>query len=239
MIHYHGCPITPNSAAAKVLSGRHAFISFAHSSQIDIAIEVCQSFAVDNGAFSAWKSGDPVTNWTSYYDWVKTLKRSPGFDFAVVPDVIDGDELANDELILEWPHERHLSAVVWHMHESIDRLVALAYEWPRVCIGSSGEFARVGSLEWWHRITDAMNAICDENGHPQCKLHGLRMLNPAVFTKLPFSSADSTNIAQNIGIDNKWKGTYLPPDKEWRALVMAARIESHNSSPSWGFFDKE
>jgi hypothetical protein len=59
------------------------------------------------------------------------------------------------------------------------------------------------------------------------------MLDPAIFTKLPFASADSTNIGRNIGIDSAWKGSYQPPSKEWRAELMAARIESHNSAERW------
>ena len=233
MIHYHGLPITPATAAAKVMTGRHAFVSFAHPQQLDVALEVCQSFALDNGAFSAWRSGNPITDWGPYYAWVAGIRRHPGFDFAVIPDVIDGDELANDTLMQEWPFPAHQSAPVWHMHESIERLAHMAARWPRVAIGSSGEFAVVGNAAWWGRMAQAMNAICDENGHAPCKLHGLRMLNPEVFTRLPFASADSTNIAQNIGIDGAWKGTYQPATKEWRAMVMADRIEAHNSASSW------
>jgi len=233
MIHFHGLPITPATAAAKVMAGRHAFVSFAHPQQLDVALEVCQSFALDNGAFSAWRSGNPITDWTPYYDWVASLRRHPGFDFAVIPDVIDGDEEANDELLRDWTFPVQDGAPVWHMHESIERLHRLASCWTRVCIGSSGEFATVGNAAWWGRMAEAMNAICDKNGHPPCKLHGLRMLNPDVFTRLPFASADSTNIAQNIGIDSAWKGTYQPATKEWRAMVMADRIEAHNSASSW------
>lgn len=237
MIHYHGTPITPNSAAAKVLSGRHAFVSFARPDQLEIAIEVCQTFAVDNGAFSAWKGGEPITDWSRYYAWVADLHRLPLFDFAVIPDVIDGDEQANDELVEQWPwrspKDSWIGAPVWHMHESIERLRRLAFAWPRVCIGSSGDFATVASPAWWNRITEAMNAICDRDGRPVTKLHGLRMLNPEVFRHLPFASADSTNIAQNINIDSAWRGTYQPPDKEWRALVMASRIESSNAPCRW------
>ena len=232
MIHYHGLPITPASAAAKVLQGRHAFVSFLSPDQLEIAIDCCQSFAVDNGAFSAWKSGKEIF-WPDYFDWVETLKRIPSFDFAVIPDVIDGDELQNDELIGAWPHEPWLSAPVWHMHESIERLMRLARNWPRVALGSSGQFAVVGDAKWWTRIAEALNAICDDDGRPMCKLHGLRMLNPDVFTRLPFASADSTNIAQNIGIDGKWRGTYMPPNKDWRAMVMAERIESNNGADRW------
>ncbi len=55
MIHYHGGPITPDTCALKAWKGRHAFISFAHPGQINLASEYCQSFALDNGAFTAWK----------------------------------------------------------------------------------------------------------------------------------------------------------------------------------------
>lgn len=238
MIHYHGLPITPASAARAAISGGHAFISYRYQDQLGLALEVCQSFAVDNGAFSSWKSGEPVTDWIPYYQWVSELSRYPSFDFAVIPDVIDGDEEANNALLEKWPFGRTakgrgIGAPVWHMHESIARLHWLASKWPRVCIGSSGEFATVGDGRWWQRIAEAMNAVCDKNGNPICKLHGLRMLNPEVFSRLPLASADSTNIAQNVGIDQAWRGTYTPPNKDVRALVMRERIESHQSMTFW------
>lgn len=233
MIHYHGLPITPVATAARAMSGRHAFVSFRSPAQIEVAAEVCQSFAIDNGAFSAWRSGEPITDWRSYYAWVEEWRKHPGFDFAVIPDVIDGDEAANDALLAEWPHARHEAAAVWHMHESLDRLAQMAADWPRVALGSSGAFAVVGTPAWWRRTAEAMRIVCDDRGRPRCRLHGLRMLNPEVFTRLPFASADSTNIGQNVGIDGAWRGTYQPPDRDWRAMVMAARIESHNSSATW------
>lgn len=235
MIHYHGLPITPDSAAVSAVSGGHAFVSFRHSGQLGIAVETCQSFAIDNGAFSAWKSGDPVTDWSKYYDWAVNCKKIPSCDFAVIPDVIDGDEKANDALLSEWPLPKWFGAPVWHMHESFDRLTRLSSDYHRVCIGSSGEYATVGSDKWWFRISHAMRVICDDDGRPCVKLHGLRMLNPSVFSKLPFSSADSTNIGRNVGIDKKWKGTYTPPTKEARARIMRDRIESTNSPATWEF----
>lgn len=236
MIHYHGLPITPATAARAAITSGHAFISFRYAEQITLAIEVCQSFAVDNGAFSAWKSGNPVTDWSSYYAWVDGLRNFPSFDFAVIPDVIDGDEKANDALINEWPFTtRHAfcGAPVWHMHESIGRLQRLAHAWPRICIGSSGRFAAVGNAAWWGRMAEAMNAVCDSDGIPATKLHGLRMLNPEVFSRLPLASADSTNIAQNVGIDSAWRGTYQPINKDARAQIIRGRIESVQSASAW------
>ena len=103
MIHYHGLPITPATAALRAISGGHAFVSFRHPDQLTIALDAAQSFAVDNGAFSAWKSGNPVDDWSMFYEWVAELHRYPAFDFAVIPDVIDGDEKANDDLLNQFP----------------------------------------------------------------------------------------------------------------------------------------
>lgn len=238
MIHYHGLPITPNTAAYAAVGGGHAFISFNHRDQFGIALEICQSFAVDNGAFSSWKSGKPVVDWSSYYAWVAEIHLYPSFDFAVIPDVIDGDEKANDALLDDWPWRGTakggwIGAPVWHLHESTNRLLRLATEWPRVCFGSSGEYSSVGDARWWRRVSEAMSVICNSNGTPITKIHGLRMLNPKVFSKLPFSSADSTNIARNVGIDANWRGTYTPPSKEVRAMVMRQRIEAQQSITFW------
>lgn len=235
MIHYHGLPITPATAAVKAVDAGHAFVSFAHREQLWIAADVCQSFAVDNGAFSAWRKGEPVRDWSGFYAWAAECKLTPSCDFAVVPDVIDGSEADNDALLAEWPLPRWFGAPVWHMHESFGRLESLAAEWVRVCIGSSGEFATPGSTAWWAKIAQAMRIVCNDKGQPLVKLHGLRMLNPAIFTRLPFSSADSTNIGRNIGVDNAWRGTYTPPSKDVRAAVMRSRIEAHCAPARWDF----
>lgn len=233
MIHYHGLPITPATVAVEAVSNGHAFVSFMHRQQLSIATEYAQSFALDNGAFSAWSAGKPISDWEPFYEWVASLRRHPGFDWAVIPDVIDGDEQQNDALVEAWPHGRSVGVPVWHMHESVARLVRLCKDWPRVCLGSSGVFSRVGDEKWWNRMSEAMAAICDDEGLPMAKLHGLRMLNPKVFGQLPLSSADSTNIGRNVGIDKAWKGTYAPPTKEARARVMRARIEHFNSAQRW------
>jgi hypothetical protein len=236
MIHYHGLPITPATAAVRAVGGGHAFVSFRHPDQLTVALEAAQSFAVDNGAFSAWKSGEPITDWQPFYEWVAELHRYPPFDFAVIPDVIDGDEADNDALLTEWPWRLtapHVGAPVWHLHESLERLDRLVSQWPRICLGSSGEFAQIGTPAWWVRMAQAMDVACDRDGRPAAKLHGLRMLNPDVFTRFPFASADSTNIAQNIGIDSAWRGTYTPPTKEARAAIMRERIESQQSAVFW------
>ena len=97
----------------------------------------------------------------------------------------------------------------------------------------------MGNRRWKGRIAEAMSIICDSEGYPLVKFHGLRMLNPKIFSKVPFSSADSTNIAKNIGIDQRWKGTYLPPNKVVRASVLKARTEAAKGAVRFVGFDNE
>jgi len=236
VIHYHGTPCgAERKEAAAFLSGRHALIPFPRPEDIGTAAEVCQSFCLDNGAFTAWKSGTPITDWEPYYDWVATWCNHPGFDFAIVPDVIDGDEAANDKLLREWPFGNGIGAPVWHMHDSIDRLWRLCRtnRWNRVALGSSGEYATVGTDKWWGRMAEAMDALFPSNGvFPGVKLHGLRMLDPAIFHRLPLASADSTNAVRNSSSYSRF-GMYCPPAASARMSIIADRIEAHQSAATW------
>ena len=185
MIHYHGGPFSDPLTAVVVWRGRHAMISFARPEQIKTAAEVCQSFCLDNGAFTLWKR-KTKRDFAAYYAWVDRWIRHPGCDFAIVPDCIQGTEEENDELLASWPFERWHGCPVWHLHESLRRLRRLTKVWPRVAFGSSGAFSTPGTPEWWNRMQCAMRVCCDPSGVPRTRLHGLRMLNPELFCKLPW-----------------------------------------------------
>jgi hypothetical protein len=238
VIKYHGTPFSgTKSEAAEALIGRHAFVSFAAPDQLGVCLDVCQSVALDNGAFSAWKSGKKI-EWDEYFKWAQKLLRHPRIDWAIIPDVIDGDEEANLKLIARWAQWFHTDAMsfgvpVWHMHESDTKLKYLAHAYKRIAIGSSAEFSQVGSFEWHQRMNWAMGLICDDNNQPKTKLHMLRGLDTDVFPMYPFASADSTNAGRNCGLDSAWNGTYTPPSPSWKARVIMARIEAFNSSPYW------
>lgn len=231
MIHYHGTPVSgPRDEAHLFLSGRHALVSYFAKDDLPAVAAYCQSFVFDNGAFSAWQSGVPL-DVPGYIAWVEEWHRHPGFDWALIPDVIDGDEAANDRLLDEWPE--HLPGVpVWHLHESVERLQRLASNWRTVAIGSSGHWRTPGTKQWWRRMDEALRAIYDTQGRPLCRLHGLRMLDPRIFSELPLASADSTNAAVNGGSVGRF-GMYPAPSAAQRASVIADRIESHNSAPIW------
>jgi hypothetical protein len=231
MIHYHGTPCGgPRQDAARFLRGRHALVPHAHRADIGAVSEFCASFVLDNSAFTAWRGGKAV-DVPAYAAWCETWHRHPGFDWCLIPDVIDGTEAENDALLHDWP--RHLRGVpVWHLHESLERLRDLVTAWPTVALGSSGQWPTPGTEGWWDRLAEAMAVACDDEGRPLCRLHGLRMLIPAIFTRLPLSSADSTNATMNSGSLARF-GTYLPATTAQRAAVIADRIEGFNSAPLW------
>lgn len=208
-------------------------VSFARIEQIELAAEVCQSFTLDNGAFTSWKTGVAFP-FDAYVEFVEKWRKHPGFDWALIPDVIDGDAWENDQLIAKWPLPKSESVPVWHLHETVERLRTLCHNWPRVALGSSGAFSDPGSPEWWDRMSHCMSEICDEQGRPPTKLHGLRMLNPTIFSQIPLASADSTNVARNIGLDSRWDtAAYTPRSQGVRALILADRIEAHCSAATW------
>jgi hypothetical protein len=233
MIYYHGTPISGNGIdAGRFLMGRHAFVSFEAPAQIQLVANVCQSFALDNGAFSAWRQGKAY-DFTGFREWASEWIHHPGCDWVVIPDVIDGSERDNDDLIASWTLDQYRSVPVWHLHESLGRLMRLCLGWPRVAIGSSGQWSDPGSSSWWMRMIEAMNHITRATGHPPCRLHGLRMLDPKIFQYLPLSSADSTNVARNVGIDLRWKHANSPASKHLRGFIIADRIESYQPAPVW------
>lgn len=239
MIHYHGGPATPNSAAVSLWSRRHALVSFARPDQMALAAEITQSFILDNGAFSLWQSGGGDVDVGAYAAWVGQWSQHPSYDFAIIPDKIDGTEQENDKMIAAWFARRIPDGVpVWHLHESLERLqylvtCARSRVFPRIALGSSGDYAKIGTPSWWRRMGEAMSVACDEAGRPLVRIHGLRMLSAAVIAHVPLASADSANVARNIGLDERWRGTYQPVTKDQRALILAERIECQPTATCW------
>ena len=127
-----------------------------------------------------------------------------------------------------------LAVPVWQMDESLDALQAFSVCHKKIALGSAGDYAQIGTDKWWHRMAEAMEVLCDDQGRPKCKLHGLRMLDNKITSRLPLSSADSTNVGRNIGIDKAWDNApYAPASKQTRALIMMERIEKQSSASRW------
>lgn len=232
-MHYHGTPLTPISALY-TMAGRNFCVSFASPQDVARCHEIGQSVMLDNGAFTFWRKGMAPGDWTPYETWAARWLEYPT-TWAVIPDVIDGDEDANDALVAAWSLPANRSAPVWHMHESLDRLRRLAADWERVCIGSSGRFATPGSTAWSHRMDDAWNALLPNGGAPTCSVHMLRAMKQACEGPWPFASADSTNTAQNhhrhdspVRIAERWDAMQAP--SQWRPRAQLSLEAAQNGS---------
>lgn len=241
MIHYHGLPLSGEKANILAMRGKHCMVSYANPHSIAEAAELCQSFVLDNGAFSAWKSGKAF-DLEGFAEWASLWAHHPACDWFCLPDDIGGGEDENQLIRARFSNlvdARTWSKgiPIWHMHESLDVLQTFTcWTQPWLAIGSSGEYADVGSPSWWCRIAEAMEVLCDEDGIPKKRIHGLRMLDPTIFSHIPLSSADSTNVSRNIGIDKQWDNApYAPKSRMMRALIMAERIEIHASASRWNF----
>lgn len=190
-LHYHGTPITPTAIMLK-LAGKMFCVSHAQPQQVEHAHKIGQSVMLDNGAFTAWRQGKP-TDWVRYYEWTDRWLDYPT-TWAVIPDAIDAGAEVQDELISQWPHG-HRGAPVWHMDEPIDRLVRLTEEWPLVCMGSAGEYAKLLTPKWIARMNEAWDAL----GQRHRRTPNIHMLRGMQMSRhgWPFYSVDSTDIARN------------------------------------------
>lgn len=226
VIHYHGTPIWGDSGEVlKVaIKSGGAFVSYARPDQIKQCLEHAAKVAIDNGAFSAWKRGLYI-DWTDFYKWLMKFYFYEKVSFIVIPDIIDGSELDNDELVARVPSMfKGKAAPVWHLHESIERLIRLCDSHEKICFGSSGEYAVTRTKLWHARMIEAFSEIYIKRGF-RTKVHGLRMLDGRILGEYPLHTADSTNLACNVP---KWKVKYpdLGSNLQHRAAILRNAVES-------------
>jgi hypothetical protein len=232
LIHYHGLPMSgAASDMVKAFAGRHAMVSYETPEPLALAAEICKSVVLDNGAFSAWKAGRAY-DFGGYVAWVTKWLKHPAVEWCIIPDIIDGGEGANDMQLHKWFYGLN-GIPVYHMHESLGRLERLVKRYPRVALGSSGQWDTPNTDDWWARMSEMMAVACDADGIPHCKFHGLRMLDTRIFSHLPLASADSVNVSRNVGYDERWHGPYPPKSKWVKALVLMDRIENHACAARW------
>ena len=217
MIKYHGTPCSPMKVFYEAFTNKKVLIPYPRPDDLKRALEVCDSIILDNGAFSIWKKGIEV-DWNKFYLWVETVVDK--IDFFFIPDVIDGTEEENNHLIADYFLRGKTKGVpIWHVNESLERLDNLMNSFDYIAIGSAGEYSQLNTPKWNSKMHEAMTVICDNKGFPKVKIHMLRCLDSRIFTKYPFYSGDSTNVAMN---HNR---------KGWKPIME--RIEKHNSPLSY------
>jgi hypothetical protein len=203
--------------AIETMGGKHFCVSYARPDDLKRCLRIGQSLMLDNGAFSAKTRGLPFDR-NGFYGWVEPLLAHP--HWGVVPDVIDGSEDEQREMVKSWPFRKEMGIPVWHLGLSISYLIELCDAWGRVCFGSAGEFWQIGTSKWCHRMDEAFNALVNTYGRQIPWVHGMRMLGQAS-GPWPLASADSTNVALHHAEHLECAG------------CMAKRIDSTNPPTKW------
>lgn len=224
--------------------GKHILVSYADFNQstehlMAIVVSYCESFCIDNGAYTIWNQGGSL-DIEGYKAWCFKWRRSPAFDFCIVPDVIGGSQKDNEKLLDAWPLYEIRSAPVWHMNESTEYLDLLVEHCTTVCIGTAG-IAHPGTRKWWKRMSEAMRVACDKEGSPgsatlpasgPARLHGLGMLDWEIYSRIPFACADSANAVINRNSKERF-GYYCMPSEADRATAIAYCSQRSSSAPFW------
>jgi hypothetical protein len=215
-VHYHGTPITPRAQLER-MDGRAFCVSFARPDDLSTCLRIADQLMFDNGAFSVWTRGETL-DIDGYYRWLEPILTPP--HFAVVPDVIGGTVEQNQKLMDDWPRRwDHVAAPVWHLNEPLEHLCDMVgANWQKVCLGSAGEYAVIGTPAWCSRMDEAFNELQRVYGTLP-HIHGLRMMGQT--DRWPLASVDSTNVAQNFKRNTGC------------AECMAARIDAKQSPATW------
>lgn len=225
MIHYHGGVLHVDAVHPIEFVGRCFCVSYAYPQHVELYHQIGQSVCLDNGAFSLW-SQRKKTDWQAFYDWA-----TPWLEYqttwAIIPDVIEGDDKDNDRLVDEWPFSLDKGAPVWHPHESLERLARLRDDWSLICIGGSAEYKTIGTPKWLARMAEAMDTLCDDDGLPMTRIHLLRGLRYSA-GPFPLWSADSASVARSWSGSPTGQGA--APKPVWQ---MMAAVDGRNPPSRW------
>lgn len=197
----HVTPITPRAQLER-LAGRAFMVRWGRHDQVALVERIGSVVVYENGAFGFFRQGIEMTDaeWIGYYEWLEPRLFHPG-RWAIIPDVIGAGSQLQDALLRQWPYGAR-GAPVWHMDEPIDRLTRLLDEWPRVCIGATGDYfqiwkpgatGRTIAPLWLARMTEIWDVLARRRVPPV--IHMLR--GTAVAGMFPFDSADSSSAGQN------------------------------------------
>jgi hypothetical protein len=173
----------------------------------------------DNGAYSEWRAAQKRgeewfirQDWSPYFEWLEPRLFQPG-RWAVIPDAPGAPSQINDSLLTDWPFGQK-GAPLWHMDGPLDRLLRLCDQFDRVCLGWTGKGKHLDCPEY-HARMDEVAAVL---GNRWPVLHMMRGV--MVAHDYPFTSADSTSLAQNgwrrdspLFTDDPWRGRRAYADK--------------------------
>ena len=214
-ITVYGLPINPRPLLNE-LAGKSFCVSYGTrkklGSQLDDAIRLVGEvetsiLLVDNGAFSAYKSGiDTMTDEAylqGFADWANDITERCPQAVVVLPDVIGGTAEQNHQLICETMTMLDAcdrTMAMWHTNEPIEFLLHLCEDFNFVGIGTVDAHAKPGQAKWHARMREVFAAIdaweaAGEGAYIRPRIHLMRAQQFAHM--YPVDSSDSVNVAMN------------------------------------------
>jgi hypothetical protein len=227
MICYHGTPVSGSIYdILPLFENRRWLVSVLYKNQLAIVKKASIGYILDNGAFTIWRRGKGNVCIASFKDFVLSNDTAVNYDWCFIPDIIEGSVEDNDKNIEIWLncYGEYKSVPVFHYHEPLVRLKRLGEYFPIVALGSSAEYSVIGNVKWVKRTEEIFKFWLESI--PNCKLHGLRMLNVRIFPKFHYYSGDSTNVGRNINLYMQRNGIDTRLNS---GIRIANNIEKHKS----------
>jgi hypothetical protein len=150
------------------------------------------SLIMDSGAFSAWKSGNPI-NLEEYCDFL--LRNEEWITHSVALDVInpsDTEKAASESYNnYIYMRSRGLRPIpVWHVGESVTWLYRLLDAGADYIGLSASSIVAGGAAEDWYAL--AWSYLVDTRGTPTIRAHAFGEGRAKSLMRFPFYSADTT-----------------------------------------------
>lgn len=182
-------------------------------------------FMLDSGAYSAYTKGVKI-DIDDYCDFIKKYENI--IDHYIVLDVI-----GNAQKTLEaqnYMESKGLSPLpVFHQGESWDYLEHYVEKYDYICISPLSYSAGGGNMISWLDTCFA-DHICNSDGYPKCKVHGLGLTIVKMMLRYPWYSVDSSSWVQSSAYGN----ILIPKMKngQWDWSVSPNVIEVSNRMKS-------
>lgn len=165
-------------------------------------------FMLDSGAYSAWTKGAKI-DIDEYCDFIK--KHKDFIDHYIVLDVI-GDAEGSLKAQHYMESQGLMPLPVFHQGEDWKYLEYYANNYDYICISPLSYSANGGNMVDF-LDTCFSEHICDKDGLPKCKVHGLGLTTISMMLRYPWYSVDSATWVLRSAF-----GTIMVPKKinnEW------------------------
>lgn len=145
---------------------------------------------LDSGAFSAWSKGKEISL-EAYMRFIDEHKEL--VEVYCNLDVIGDDEATwrNQEIMEK---EGYSPLPVFHLEEAIKQnfhYLHRCLEYPYFCLGGMAKGYTTNQRQFF--MDRCWKIICDPDGWPKAKVHGLGMAAPRLMIRYPWYSVDTTS----------------------------------------------